>query len=112
MNCKTDTRQPIETLRLNALIPLLWILAVVGCLIVCVPNTARAQSKLITEYTMDGATVEVPFVYVQHQIIVHGEAGGKTDLTLLFDTGASVPVFDSKLDFQGNEFNFPDATIQ
>jgi hypothetical protein len=71
---------------------------------------ATAQSKFITEYAMDTPTVDVPFVYSQHQIILHGEAGGKKDLTLLFDTGASVPVFDKSLELEG--YNFPDIVIQ
>ena len=86
---------------------------IVAGVLFCSRTTVRAQSRLLTEFTMDDLTVEVPFVYSQHQIIVHGEAANKKDLTLLFDTGASVPVFDSSLDLPAQEgYNFPDSVIQ
>jgi predicted aspartyl protease len=71
---------------------------------------ARAQSRLLTEFDMDAPSVEVPFVYTQHQIVIKGQANGKKDLTLLFDTGASAPVFDASLGVQG--LNFPDRVVQ
>src|SRR4051794_22398721 len=61
----------------------LSLLAASICLLLGSQLLAQAQSKLITEYTMDGLSVEVPFVYSQHQIVLHGEAGGKKDLTFL-----------------------------
>ena len=86
-----------------------WCVAT-GWLLVGSCMSVEAQSKLLTEFTMNAPTVDVPFVYTQHQIIIHGEAGGKKELTLLFDTGASVPVFDTSLELEG--YNFPDITVQ
>ena len=89
---------------------MLTICVVTALLLAGASLSVAAQSKFITEFAMDTPTVDVPFVYSQHQIIIHGEAGGKKDLTLLFDTGASVPLFDKSLELEG--YNFPDAVIQ
>jgi predicted aspartyl protease len=72
------------------------------CLFVSVGRTAEAQeTRFISEYRLDRDTVDIPFEYKSHEIIVHGEADGKKDLTFVFDTGATSPVLDKALGLTG-----------
>jgi len=76
-----------------ALRALLLLVGMVGWL----AQGTQGQIRFRSEYMQDREIVEVPFEYVNHQIVVKGEADTKKDLTLLFDTGASAPVFDKSL---------------
>ena len=87
---------------------LLFTLAV--SLLLSIQYTVRAQARLVGEYQLDREVVEIPFEYVEHQILVHGEAGGRKDLTLMVDTGASAPVLDLSLGLTG--IGLADTTIQ
>ena len=87
-------------------LPILMVVAVGNLL----PERARAQSKIVSEFSMESAIVTVPFKYVQHQILLHGEVNGKRDLTLLLDTGAALPIMDIGVNPTG--FNLPNRTIQ
>lgn len=68
-----------------------------------------AQQRFISEYSQDHTIVEVPFLYREHQILVHGDIDDKKNLTLLFDSGASAPVIDTSLGIQG--YHLADTTI-
>ena len=70
----------------------------------------RSQNKTRPEFSMDAPTIEAPFEYVQHQILVNGEVDGRKALTLLVDTGAAMPVFDRSVRLVGTRF--PDRTIR
>src|SRR4051812_22345352 len=71
--------------------------AAAGWLLMGLLTGVQAQGKPRTAFAMDANVVEIPFVYSQHQILLTGEADGRKDLTLLFDTGASASVFDTSL---------------
>lgn len=51
----------------------------------------------VTQYFINQDIVEIPFEYVQHQILIHGDITGKKNLTFLFDTGATAPVLDKSI---------------
>ncbi len=70
----------------------------------------QAQARFITEYRLDRNIIEIPFEYVNHQIVVHGETDQKKDLTFLFDSGASSPVVDKALGVSG--YHLADSKIQ
>lgn len=71
---------------------------------------ASSQTNFITEYLLDRDTVEVPFEYKDHQIIVHGQVDDREGLTFLLDTGASSPVFNKTLGLNGTHIK--DTLIQ
>jgi predicted aspartyl protease len=71
---------------------------------------ARAQTHFIPEFQMDRDIVEIPFEYRNHEILIHGEADNKQDLTLLLDSGASSPVFDKDLGL--NTYHLGDNVVK
>jgi hypothetical protein len=71
---------------------------------------ARAQNGFITQFQLDRDVVEVPFEYIQHEILVTGTAGNRKDLKLLFDSGASAPVLDVALGIRGS--HLADTLVQ
>ncbi len=70
----------------------------------------RAQNNTRPEFSMDAPTIEAPFEYVKHQILVNGEVDGRRVLTLLVDIGAAMPVFDRSVRLVGTRL--PDRTIR
>ncbi len=92
-----------------------WLRLICGMLLIGLsllfgPNQASAQSKFITEYLLEEETVEIPFEYVQHQILIKGEASDKRDLTFLFDTGATLCVFDKSVGLGG--YHLADSVVK
>ncbi len=73
-------------------------------------SSAGAQGRFITEFSLDRDSVEVPFEYIDHQILISGTLDGHKNLTFLFDTGASAPVVDKALDI--HSYKLSDSTIQ
>ncbi len=64
--------------------------------------SASAQTpRFVTEYRLDRETVEVPFEYRNHLILIKGQINDRKDLTLLFDTGATSLVLDKALGISG-----------
>lgn len=72
--------------------------------------SAGAQGRFITEFSLDRDSVEVPFEYIDHQILITGRLDDHKNLTFLFDTGASAPVIDKALGING--YKLSDSTIQ
>lgn len=62
---------------------------------------AKAQQHAFTQYLIDPDLVEVPFEYMDHQILVHADTPTKKGMTFLFDTGATAPVLDQSLNDLG-----------
>lgn len=58
------------------------------------PAPRPAHQEFVTEYALDRDVVEIPFDYVDHEILVKGSADKHADLTFLVDSGASSPVLD------------------
>lgn len=73
-------------------------------------SCAWAQTNFISEYLLDRDTVEVPFEYKDHQIMVHGQVDDREALTFLLDTGASSPVLNKTLGINGTHIK--DTVIQ
>ncbi|HEV2474219.1 MAG TPA: hypothetical protein VGS41_16195, partial [Chthonomonadales bacterium] len=68
----------LTAVRIGRYLPaLLWFAA--SCLMS--GSTALAQKESGTTYRIDGAEVDVPFDYVQHQILVRAFAGSSDRLT-------------------------------
>ena len=87
----------------------LWLpAALIGIFYASAP--AHAQDRFITEYALDHDSVEVPFEYVDHQILISGALDAHKNLTFLFDTGASAPVIDRSIDIRA--YHLGDTTIQ
>ena len=64
---------------------------------------ANAQNvDFITEYRLDRETIEVPFEYVSHQILVKAQINDRKNLTFLFDTGATTMTLDKALGITGS----------
>ena len=59
------------------------------------------ETKFITEYRLDRESITVPFEYVQHQIIVHGQINDHKNLTLIFDSGATSLTLDKGIGVTG-----------
>jgi predicted aspartyl protease len=57
--------------------------------------------RAIVEYRLDRDVVEIPFEFVNNQILVKVAVDDKTELAFLFDTGASAPVVDKALNING-----------
>lgn len=102
MNGRTRKEQ-----RFLGRVALLWLMP---CLFLFGLAGVGAQSRFVTEYQMDADITEVPFEYIQHQIVIHGMAGEKTDLFFVFDTGSTIPVMEKALDLKG--YHFPNAVLQ
>ena len=84
---------------------------VIGILfLMSLATSALAQAKFVTEYRLDRDVLEIPFEYKDHQILVQGGVDKKSDLTFLFDTGASSPVLDSSLGVTG--YHLADTEVQ
>jgi hypothetical protein len=82
------------------------------CLAALSGATGAQEMRFITEYRLDNDMIEIPFEYQHHQIILHGEADDKKDLTFLFDTGASRPTLEVALGLNGQHLgdtNFHEA---
>jgi predicted aspartyl protease len=71
------------------------------CLLEVGASPGSAQVNLVPEYRFTQETVEIPFDYVQSQILVHGEVGPRKALTFLVDTGASTLVLDHSFENSG-----------
>lgn len=66
------------------------------------PISALSQeTKFITEYRLDRETVDVPFEYVNHLILIKAQINDRKDLTFIFDTGASTLVLEKSLGITG-----------
>jgi predicted aspartyl protease len=71
-------------------------------LVCCVPVCRAQPQPFITEYEIDRDAIEIPFEYVHHEILIHADVDDLKGLTLIFDTGASSPTFDSSLKLNGS----------
>ncbi|HZT40872.1 MAG TPA: aspartyl protease family protein [Chthonomonadaceae bacterium] len=75
-----------------------WVIVLLAAfLLLSTGGKAKAQQHAFTQYQIDQDIVEVPFEYMDHQILVHADTPTKKGMTFLFDTGATAPVLDRSL---------------
>src|SRR5579884_3995998 len=74
-----------------------WLTALLLIMGLLLGGKAKAQQHAFTQYLIDPDLVEVPFEYMDHQILVHADTPTKKGMTFLFDTGATAPVLDRSL---------------
>lgn len=76
-------------------------LLIVAVLLSTAPLLAGAEESATTQYRIDHDMIEVPFDYIQHEIILHVTINEKHKLNLVLDTGATSIVLNKKLGIRG-----------